>query len=1209
MPHIHDNAVTNGINGHSDDYEPVNVIIPIGGIGSRFAKEGYRFPKPLINIVGQPMLLWLIDNLSLRPKDTLWIAVNEQIDHEFRIGQLVSKNFPKVNMKLLLLRHQTKGASETLYMVTQSMTKQHLQHRTVSLDCDTIYWNDILSSVRKLPSGHGGCFYFIDQGDKPIFSYIQTENESPGAERIVDIQEKKAISNKANTGAYVFPSAADLKIWAAENLDVKHPDGAEVGEYYTSQVISMMVQSGVPFIGLPLQKKDFAVVGTPEQLQELLAALKKDNHSMPATLKKRRFCFDLDMTLVGVPAVSGDYSTCPPISKNIRLVQQLYKAGHYIIIQTARRMKTHSGNPGRVLADVGLVTFKQLSDYEIPYHEINFGKPYADVYVDDLAVNANLDTARELGWILDEPEVTPRLGQVRRSSAEDVKKAGMIAARDFNTVQIIRDKVIKSSKSEAILGELYFYAHMPPTLSRIFPAVYSVDYIPATSTYSITMENRRGRTFSHLLVGRSITKGRLTKFLETLHTIHTAPNTTSQPVMDVPEALDAKFAPKRPGDHPINIYANYGTKLRSRYFQHRDRYDALGPLAASLFARLDEFLDTYEAEEKGVHANVIHGDPVFSNAIISDDERTVSFIDVRCQLENYLTPEGDINYDLGKVLQSLCGYDYILFMSANNYDLTGALEDDKPLLDEADIELLNELQEQFFDFLKNNYSVRLHRKTLFRVTASLFFSLIPLHRKELGALPRSKPLCQNQSAAHPARSQVRFWAHNLATFGPPILKRYDIRILGTNFQNCILLIRGSGAKSPLPTPLRRGTPPILGGTVSGLCRSAADDVLFTRWRRHHTEKSGLAVSTARNAASRACSRRNEDCQYPQNVTDETTSPSDRSTLLPEGPSSVSATSGVLFDLQDMKLLRHWITSTSQKIAKGPEICNFWHDTATTVALQHPFVLQQVLSLAALHVAYLNPAGQSEYIVIAAAHHTRSLQGFQSAISQCNDDIEEGSGIFLWSLLNLLYVFSIMGRFGRDSDTTIEDRRARVLGTNWIPLTRGITSIFQGVKPAIHSDTFQVLRRFGGCWENLDPKKVLCEEDKHFVPLAEIWEDNNDKATYDETLKILRKCYAFTNLFETRDTQLEMTSEWTSHNRVTGPVVFILKTPEHYFELLRQRQPAAIVLFSFFGALMHTLQDCWAMEGWGKDIVSVTDDLLGEYWRPWISWPLQVVQLG
>lgn len=101
-------------NGDNLDYEPINVIIPIGGIGSRFAKQGYRYPKPLINIVGRPMLLWLIDNLSLKPGDTLWMAVNEEIDDEFRIGQLVSKTFSKIDFRLLRLRHQTKGASETV---------------------------------------------------------------------------------------------------------------------------------------------------------------------------------------------------------------------------------------------------------------------------------------------------------------------------------------------------------------------------------------------------------------------------------------------------------------------------------------------------------------------------------------------------------------------------------------------------------------------------------------------------------------------------------------------------------------------------------------------------------------------------------------------------------------------------------------------------------------------------------------------------------------------------------------------------------------------------------------------------------------------------------------------------------------------------------------------------------------------------------------
>ncbi|KXH49989.1 capsule biosynthesis phosphatase [Colletotrichum salicis] len=727
-------AAANGAAANGDvNHEPINVIIPIGGIGSRFAKEGYRYPKPLINIVGRPMLLWLIDNLSLKPGDTLWMAINEEVDDEFRIGQLVSKTFSKIDFRLLRLRHQTKGASETLFIVTQSMTKKHLERKTVSLDCDTIYWADVLQDIRNMPKGHGGCFYFPDIGDKPIFSYIKTEPKD-GLERIVDIQEKKAISNKANTGAYVFPSAGQLKSWAAQNLDMKRPDGSEVGEYYTSQMIALMIQNGVPYLGMPVSTKDFSVVGTPEQLKDLLKLLKTDTSNLPIKLKKRRFCFDLDMTLVGVPAVAGDYSTCPPIEKNIRLVQQLYNAGHYIIIQTARRMRTHHGNLGSVLADVGPVTFAQLAKYEIPYHDIHFGKPYADVYVDDLAVNANLDTMREIGWLLDEQDPAALIGQ-DAATGDDAKKAGMIAARDFNTIQIIGDKVIKSSKSENILGELFFYSHMPAEIAQVFPTVFNVDYIPDTTTYNITMENRRGLTFSHLLVGRSITKGRLISLLKALHTVHTT-GSTDKATLKIPSALEKKFEEHSlaRANNRVNIYANYGSKLRSRYFKDQHKYDALGPLAASLFARINEFLDTYEAEEKGVHAQVIHGDPVFSNAILSKDEKLVSFIDVRCQLENTLTPEGDIHYDLGKVLQSLCGYDHILFMSANNYDLRDALDNDKPLLDEADSDLLESLQEHFFTFLEETYSVRLHRKTLFRITASLFFSLIPLHRPELGAV-------------------------------------------------------------------------------------------------------------------------------------------------------------------------------------------------------------------------------------------------------------------------------------------------------------------------------------------------------------------------------------------------------------------------------------------------------------------------------------------
>ena len=39
------------------------VIIPIGGTGQRFKKNGYSKPKALIHVYGRPMIYYLLDNL------------------------------------------------------------------------------------------------------------------------------------------------------------------------------------------------------------------------------------------------------------------------------------------------------------------------------------------------------------------------------------------------------------------------------------------------------------------------------------------------------------------------------------------------------------------------------------------------------------------------------------------------------------------------------------------------------------------------------------------------------------------------------------------------------------------------------------------------------------------------------------------------------------------------------------------------------------------------------------------------------------------------------------------------------------------------------------------------------------------------------------------------------------------------------------------
>ena len=44
----------------------MNIIVPLGGVGKRFADYGFQQPKPLVRILGRPMLFHLLDGLQLQ---------------------------------------------------------------------------------------------------------------------------------------------------------------------------------------------------------------------------------------------------------------------------------------------------------------------------------------------------------------------------------------------------------------------------------------------------------------------------------------------------------------------------------------------------------------------------------------------------------------------------------------------------------------------------------------------------------------------------------------------------------------------------------------------------------------------------------------------------------------------------------------------------------------------------------------------------------------------------------------------------------------------------------------------------------------------------------------------------------------------------------------------------------------------------------------
>nr|WP_239565273.1 capsular biosynthesis protein [Brevibacillus fulvus] len=95
----------------------------------------------------------------------------------------------------------------------------------------------------------------------------------------------------------------------------------------------------------------------------------------------------MDGTICRLKQGGESYGEVLPIPGAAEALRQLKQEGHEIIIYTARSMRTEGGNAGKVIANVGKTTLEWLAQHQIEYDEIVFGKPYGQVYIDDLAIS------------------------------------------------------------------------------------------------------------------------------------------------------------------------------------------------------------------------------------------------------------------------------------------------------------------------------------------------------------------------------------------------------------------------------------------------------------------------------------------------------------------------------------------------------------------------------------------------------------------------------------------------------------------------------------------------------------------------------------------------------------------------------------------------------------------------------------------------------
>jgi hypothetical protein len=92
---------------------------------------------------------------------------------------------------------------------------------------------------------------------------------------------------------------------------------------------------------------------------------------------KKTYIIDIDGVVCKTK--DGDYKKAKPFKTRINKINKLYKEGNTIIFHTSR---------GKLSGiDWSSITSHQFKRWKLKHHDIIFGKPYGDYYVDDKAIN------------------------------------------------------------------------------------------------------------------------------------------------------------------------------------------------------------------------------------------------------------------------------------------------------------------------------------------------------------------------------------------------------------------------------------------------------------------------------------------------------------------------------------------------------------------------------------------------------------------------------------------------------------------------------------------------------------------------------------------------------------------------------------------------------------------------------------------------------
>lgn len=237
----------------------MNIVIPMAGLGSRFAEAGYKKPKPFIDVAGMSMIGRVMENLNYPNAKYYLIARKEHIEQE---KQLVVQLEKKYNAVFIGIDKLTEGTACTVLYARKYINNEEPLLIANSDQLVDISIRDYIDDC--LQKGmDGSILTFTDHELNPKWSFAKVDDK----QLVTEVQEKKAISEYATVGIYFFSKGTYFVNGA---VDMIIENDRVNNEFYTCPVYNYIIKDGRRVTIYNIDFEQMYGLGTPDDLEKYL---------------------------------------------------------------------------------------------------------------------------------------------------------------------------------------------------------------------------------------------------------------------------------------------------------------------------------------------------------------------------------------------------------------------------------------------------------------------------------------------------------------------------------------------------------------------------------------------------------------------------------------------------------------------------------------------------------------------------------------------------------------------------------------------------------------------------------------------------------------------------------------------------------------------------------------------------------------------------